>query len=177
MEPVHGIVRPRDVRPERPFALLADAKPDDKAEVEEGIAVSFFPEIEKARLAARNYFARIYTRPAESVDDHEQQLHSFLSLDNSNEQRKAAAEWCKPNPKNSFHRLGELKMPVLILNGNDDVLIPMSHSWELLKGIENAHFIVHPKAGHGFLWQYAKRAARDVSTFLDEDLSKANAKL
>lgn len=171
MENVNGIVWPRDVRPERPFALLAGANPESRKEVEEGITVSFFPETDEGRHAARHYFDRISTRTAEHP------LHSLLSLEKSKEQRKAAADWYSPNPRNSFDRLGELKMPVLILNGDDDVLIPTSHSWELLKGIENAQLIVYPRAGHGFLWQYAERVARDVGVFLDEDLGEVGAKL
>ncbi|KAK4508065.1 hypothetical protein PRZ48_001802 [Zasmidium cellare] len=172
-----GIVWPRDVPPERPIALLSGAKPEDKEHIEESIAVSFFPETEPGRLAARKYFDRIYTRTTSSANDHEEALHSLLSPEKTREQRKAGADWAKPNPKNSFHRLGELKIPVLVLNGDDDVLIPTSQSWELLKGIENAQLIVYPKAGHGFLWQYAERVAKDVDVFLNEDLDAVTARL
>ncbi|KAF2172279.1 hypothetical protein M409DRAFT_35653 [Zasmidium cellare ATCC 36951] len=172
-----GIVWPRDVPPETPIALLATAQSDDKEKIEKSITVSFFPDTKPGHLAAREYFERIYSRNASSAEDHKEPLHSLLSPQGTKEQRKAGIDWYKPNPQNSFHRLGELKMPVLILNGDDDVLIPTSQSWELLKGIENAQLIVYPKAGHGFLWQYADRVARDVGVFLDEDLDKVNARL
>lgn len=121
-----GIVWPRDVPPEKPIALLATAQSDDKEKIEESITVSFFPDTEPGRLAARKYFDRIYSRTASSAEDHGEPLHSLLSLRGTKEQRKAGMDWYKPNPHNSLRRLGELKMPVLILNGDDDVLIPTS---------------------------------------------------
>lgn len=72
-----------------------------------------------------------------------------------------------PFEGNSFSRLHELKMPTLVINGDHDVLVPTSRSWELVKMIENTQLIIYPRSGHGFLWQYPKRVAEDVNRFLD----------
>lgn len=168
------IVWPRDVPPEKPIRLLATATSRD--EMEAAIAYSFFPDTEKGHEAAKQYFSRIYKRTQESTHG-EEPIHSLLSLDKSLEQRKAYVDWSTPNSRNSFDRLDELKMPVLILNGDDDLLIPTSRSYELLNRIDNAQLILYPRAGHGFLWQYAARVAADINTFLGEDLSNAQSKL
>ena len=73
----------------------------------------------------------------------------------------------KSNPQNSFDRLRELKMQALVLNGDNNILIPTSRSWELMSRIQDAQLTVYPRAGHGFLYQYAEVVARDVIAFLD----------
>lgn len=73
-----------------------------------------------------------------------------------------------PQAGSSFERLGELKMPVLVINGARDTLIPTSRSWESMKMIENAQLIIYPRSGHGFIWQYARRVAEDVNRFLND---------
>ena len=163
-----GIVWPRDVPPQKPIQMLASAT--TKEDVEAAIAYSFSPDTETGREAAGQYFSRIYKRTSQSSGG-EEPIHSLLSLDKSREQREAYVDWSMPNPRNSFDRLGELPMPVLILNGDDDLLIPTSRSYELLKHIDNAQLTIYPRAGHGFLWQSAVRVAADVNAFLDNDLA------
>ena len=162
--PVPGIVWPRDQPPEKPIYKLATAK--TKHEIEDAIALSFFPGTEAGRRDAQAYFSRIYQRSFHTTGG-EPPIHSLLDIERTSEQRKAYVDWSTPNPNNSFDRLSELKMPVLLLNGDDDVLIPTSRSWEMLKCISNAQLIIYPRAGHGFLWQYAEKVANDINAFLD----------
>ena len=164
-----GIVWPRDEPPVHAITLLNHGTGLDKDRVEEGIRVSFFPDTEPGIAASQAYFSRIYQRTPETAG--EKVIHTFLDAENTARQRLAYNDWSAPNPVNSFDRLGELRMPVLIVNGDDDLLIPTSRSWELLKGIENAQLIIYPLAGHGFIWQYAERVAEDVGRFLDFDLA------
>lgn len=171
---VPGIVLPREVPPQKPIQMLAAATSNE--EMEAAIAYSFFPDTEQGRQAAAQYFSRIYKRTVETSGG-EEPIYSLLSHEKSARQRKGHQEWSTPNPNNSFDRLGEMKMPVLILNGDDDVLIPTSRSYELVKRINNAQLIIYPQAGHGFIWQYARRVATDINTFLDEDLGGVRVKL
>ena len=168
-----GIVWPRDMPPTKPIQMLATAVTHE--EMEAALAYSCFPDTDAGRKAARRYFDRRYKRTVESSG--EEPIWQLLNLEGAGEQRKAAVEWSAPNPRNSFDRLGELKMPVLVLNGDDDVLIPTSRSYELLKRIDNAQLILYPQAGHSFLFQYAERVARDVNEFLEEDLVSLSSKL
>lgn len=84
-----------------------------------------------------------------------------------NNQVAAVMDYDVPRAGSSFDRLGELKMPVLVLNGDYDTLVPTSRSWEMLKMVENAQLIIYPRSGHGFIWHYAGRVAEDVNRFLE----------
>ncbi|KAK0285234.1 hypothetical protein LTR35_005436 [Friedmanniomyces endolithicus] len=181
-----GIVWPREVPPADAIAALSAGDGTVASEIEAGITASFFPATNAGRAAAREYFARIYLRSRDTItapntsdgdgDREEGPLHTFLTPLPSARQRAAYAHWSHPNPLNSFDRLGELTIPVLVLNGDDDLLIPTSRSWELMKGIEDAELIVYPRAGHGFLWQFAVRVAGDVGRFLDGELGEEGAR-
>lgn len=84
-------------------------------------------------------------------------IHSLLGPEGTKGQMVLLSTWLiKFDPRNSVARLGELKMLVLFINGDDDVLIATSQSFVLLKGIENAQLIIYPQLEHGFLWQYAE---------------------
>lgn len=79
-------------------------------------------------------------------------------------------KWVTPDePTNSHPRLGELKMPVFVCNGDNDVLVHTDHSWEVMKRIPNAHLHIYPNSGHGFLFQYAELFSTHLNLFLDEE--------
>ncbi|KAK5728153.1 hypothetical protein LTR17_012162 [Elasticomyces elasticus] len=171
-----GIVWPRDEPPRYAITTLSKGDGTVRSEIEEGIAVSFFADSEAGREAGRAYFDRIYARTPSTCGGGTV-IHDLLDAERTAEQRKAYVDWSTPNPQNSFDRLGELKMPVLVLNGDDDLLIPTSRSWELVRGIPDAQLIIYPQAGHGFIWQYAERVAEDIRRFLNDDLGDKRAKL
>ena len=70
---------------------------------------------------------------------------------------------------NSYERLGELKMPVLVCNGDLDILVPTANSFELQREIEGAYLHIYPDAGHGFLFQYGGLLAAHIGLFLDAE--------
>lgn len=168
-----GIVWPREVSPPEPVTKLATADTHD--EMEAALAYSCFPHTEAGEKAAREYFDRRYKRTFESSG--EEPMHELLHLEGAGKQRQANEHWSIHDPRNSFDRLGELQMPVLVMNGDNDLLIPTSRSYELLKLIDNAQLILYPHAGHSFLFQYPERVARDVNAFLDEDLVSIHLEL
>lgn len=163
---VAGIVWPRDVPPLEAITALKNAETNE--EIEQALAVSFFPHTDAGRAACRAYLARTRAARVSESSPEDQPLLTFLSSSSTNVQRKAYFDWSTPNPRNSFPRLHELRMPVLVLNGDDDLLIPTSRSWELVKGIDDCQLIIYPKAGHGFIWQYAERVAQDIHVFLEQ---------
>ena len=97
----------------------------------------------------------------------------YLGREGAKIQAQAMMEWSTPNPRNSVERLGELKLPVFVCNGDDDVLVPTVNSWELLEGIKDAQLVIYPQAGHGFFDQYAELFAEHVRLFLDGPERKA----
>jgi pimeloyl-ACP methyl ester carboxylesterase len=52
------------------------------------------------------------------------------------------------NPVNYSDRLGELAMPVLIVTGDDDRIVPTESSIQLSKEIPGAHLVVFNACGH-----------------------------
>ena len=67
----------------------------------------------------------------------------------------------------SYDRLGQIKAPVLVANGYEDIMVPTVNSFQLSQMLPNAFLLMYPDAGHGFLFQYAERFAKQVSDFLD----------
>ncbi|KIW08148.1 uncharacterized protein PV09_01080 [Verruconis gallopava] len=158
---ISGIVWPQvQADPKHLKELSAEAESCDPAEA---IAFSFFYNTDEGRAHARAYWNRVLERKVED----EPIMTRLLNDEGSKRQMIAAGDWLKHNPENSYDRLRELRMPVLIMNGDNDYLIPTSRSWELLIKIENAQLIIYPKAGHGFLYQYATLVAQHVNMFLD----------
>ena len=155
----------REREPEDPIKVLATATPTDPAAVQRSLAYSFFYDDDEGRKFTSEYWDRISSPPGAS----EQPNLNFLDAAKTNRQQRAYMDWEEYNPRNSFERLGELKMPVLVANGDDDVLIPTSRSWELVRRIQNAELIIYPRAGHGFLWQYAELFAEHLNLFFDRD--------
>lgn len=160
---IKGVVWPRDVPPQEAIEALSQPT-HSSVDVLQAIALSFFPLSDEGRAAASRYLTRVGDR---DVAGEPKLLELLDSGVKASRQRAAYGDWMKPNAQNSYYRLGELKMPVLVLNGDDDLLIPTSMSWELAKKIPNAQLIIYPRAGHGFIWQYAGLVAKHVNEFLD----------
>jgi pimeloyl-ACP methyl ester carboxylesterase len=49
----------------------------------------------------------------------------------------------------AFSQLGEIKQPVLVVNGSNDVMIPTYNSLLMAQRIPKAQLIVYPDSGHG----------------------------
>ena len=170
---VPAIVWPRETPPTGPLKALATAVTPE--EVEYSLAYSFFPDDIIGREAAKAYWNRIHER---NVAGEPRMLELTDKDAGAKRQLATYGEWSKYNPHNARDRLAELKMPVLVLNGDNDVLIPSSRSWEMAQMIPGAQLVIYPHAGHGFLYQYAELVARHVKMFLDgNEYSELGAKL
>lgn len=66
-----------------------------------------------------------------------------------------------------FPRLTQVDIPVLVTNGIDDVIIPTSNSYILQKKLRNAELHLYPDSGHGYLYQFPDKYARQLELFLD----------
>jgi pimeloyl-ACP methyl ester carboxylesterase len=69
----------------------------------------------------------------------------------------------------SYDRLHEIKKPVLVANGSNDLLVPTHNSYILWKQLVNADAQLHLYAdsSHGFLDEYHEEFSRLVNEFLD----------
>lgn len=63
--------------------------------------------------------------------------------------------------------LQRVSHPVLVTNGDHDIMIPTVNSMLLTEHLPDAQLILYPNSGHGALFQYASSFASHVGEFLD----------
>jgi pimeloyl-ACP methyl ester carboxylesterase len=67
----------------------------------------------------------------------------------------------------SYAHLKGLQLPVLVINGSDDIVIPTINSYILQQFLPSAELILYPDAGHGSHFQYPELFVRHARIFLD----------
>jgi pimeloyl-ACP methyl ester carboxylesterase len=67
----------------------------------------------------------------------------------------------------TYRQLPEMKMPVLVITGEDDVLVPAENSEKIASRIPNAQLVILPGCGHGFLKQKPDEAVGHILEFLE----------
>ncbi len=60
-----------------------------------------------------------------------------------------------------------IKQPTLVVNGNDDIMVPTINSFTLSQRIPNAQLIVYPASGHGALFQHPELFVAHTKLFLE----------
>jgi pimeloyl-ACP methyl ester carboxylesterase len=68
----------------------------------------------------------------------------------------------------SYAHLKGLELPVLVVNGTHDIVIPTINSYILQQFLPNAELILYPDAGHGAHFQYPELFLRHARIFLDD---------
>lgn len=63
--------------------------------------------------------------------------------------------------------LSVVKQPVLIVNGDDDRMVPTVNSRDLARRIPNSNLIIYPDAGHGGVFQFHSDFVASALEFLD----------
>lgn len=66
----------------------------------------------------------------------------------------------------SFNALSNLNLPVLIISGSEDVIVPHENAKILDKTFKKAKLIEYDDAGHGIIYQYPLDVAANVKGFL-----------
>jgi len=68
----------------------------------------------------------------------------------------------------SFAHLKGLRLPVLVVNGSDDIVVPTINSYILQQFLPDAELILYPDANHGAHFQYPELFVRHARIFLDD---------
>ncbi|MBY3308157.1 alpha/beta hydrolase [Rhizobium laguerreae] len=68
--------------------------------------------------------------------------------------------------KGDASELDSVQHPVLIANGDDDIMVPTINSFELAKRLPNAQLSIFPDAGHGGIFQYHQVFVKQAIDFL-----------
>jgi pimeloyl-ACP methyl ester carboxylesterase len=83
-------------------------------------------------------------------------------------QYDAIVEWGIPDHA-ALQRLTGIKSPTLVLQGDNDLMIPTKLSHLMAGLIPDAQIRIYADAAHGFLLQYPREVAAEVNTFLAGD--------
>jgi pimeloyl-ACP methyl ester carboxylesterase len=114
----------------------------------------FFNRNASGKKAAKEFLSRLKER-RENRDEK-------MKISNFKLQLKAITAWGEQTPED----LSAIKQPVLIVNGDNDIMVPIGNSIDLSKRIPDSKIITYKDAGHGGIFQYHETFVKDVLKFL-----------
>ena len=91
---------------------------------------------------------------------------SEVSEDAAARQREAIGAYIAGGESVQGH-LKDMRLPTLIVQGSNDVIIPTMNSYVLQQKLPNAQLIVYPDANHGSFYQYPDLFVKHATLFLD----------
>jgi pimeloyl-ACP methyl ester carboxylesterase len=131
---------------------------DQKMPPSEKLLKLFFETTETSQSAGREFVQRL-ARRREDTD-------APTIAEAAGAQLAAMAAWEKSGGE-PYTNLKKIAQPVLVTNGNNDIMIPTVNSFTLSEHLPNAQLIIYPDSGHGSLFQHAAAFTSHVSEFLD----------
>lgn len=123
----------------------------------------FFPSTEAGQAAARQYLRRLKER----TEDRD----SPTSLLAQRAHLKAIKAWGKQQPWD----LSCIQHPVLVANGDHDVMVPTSNSHDLARRLPNAKLKIYRDAGHGGVFHHHEDFVGEVLDFLEASAPAAGS--
>jgi len=102
----------------------------------------FFTRSPSGIEAGKAFLARLKERTEDR--DTEISVSAFLA------QLKALRAWGKKVPAD----LSMIQQPVLVVNGDDDRMVPTVNTHELARRLPNSQLVIYPDAGHGGVFQF-----------------------
>ncbi|MFS2153890.1 alpha/beta fold hydrolase [Rhizobium sp. Rhizsp42] len=114
----------------------------------------FFTSTANGRRAAQDFLARLKERKLDR--DKDPTPRAFLS------QLSAIKAWGRQAPQ----ELGRITIPVLVANGDNDIMVPTSNIRDLARRLPNAELVIYPDAGHGGIFQYHAEFVPKALAFL-----------
>jgi pimeloyl-ACP methyl ester carboxylesterase len=116
----------------------------------------FFGRNDNGKIAAKKFLKRLEQRTTEK--DSPVSIRAFIA------QLKAIRKFALAEK----HNLEVLRLPTLIINGDNDIMVPTKLSLELAKRIPKAELEIFEDSGHGSLFQYPERFVNSVMAFLNK---------
>lgn len=113
----------------------------------------FFPTTPEGKQVAHDFLKRI-KRTTEK--DRPIKITAFLR------QLKAINVWSKQEKDN----LSNIKIPVWVVNGDNDRMVPTPNSYDLAERIPNAQLTIYPNSGHGSIFQNHENFVLKATEFL-----------
>jgi pimeloyl-ACP methyl ester carboxylesterase len=117
----------------------------------------FFAPTETSQAAGKAFIDRLMQRQA----DREPQS----GPDIIQAQMAAFGDWEHYTGKH-FADLQRIHQPALVVNGVEDVMIPIANSYRLAENLPNAVLLTYPDSGHGAIFQWHDSFVKQVTDFL-----------
>lgn len=114
----------------------------------------FFPRTPQGKRAAKDYFAGLKERTRDCDE--------AISLQARHAQLKAIRHWGLSTPDD----LSAIKQPVLVANGDNDLMVDSSLSADMARRLPNAQLTIYPDSGHGGVFQHHRDFVSEVLDFL-----------
>ena len=115
----------------------------------------FFTKTATGKVEARKFLKRLKER----TDNRD----TPISLPSFRAQLKAIHAWGGQEPSD----LTGIEQPVLVVNGEDDRMVPSSNSTDLARRLPHAQLILYRDAGHGGIFQYHEEFVQEALKFLE----------
>jgi len=114
----------------------------------------FFPRDTEGKKAAKEYFDRL----AERTQDRSRPIS-----------RQAGLAQLRAITTGGLHApddLSVIKAPVLVANGDHDLMVASEHSADMARRFPDAKLVVYPNSGHGGVFQHHREFVPEVLAFL-----------
>ncbi|WP_029110158.1 alpha/beta hydrolase [Mycobacterium sp. URHD0025] len=115
----------------------------------------FFPRTPEGKYAATQYLGRLKERT--------QNRDKRISLRAGISQIRAIRHAGKSAPDD----LSVITHPVLVANGDNDLMVHSSHSADMARRLPDAQLKIYPNSGHGGVFQHHETFVADALRFLD----------
>jgi pimeloyl-ACP methyl ester carboxylesterase len=135
-------------------ALLQDAFAKAGAAQKHPKHFLFFTQTPAGQAAADQFLARLNERS--------ENRGAAVSQETIGAQIAAIDAWGRGDASG----LSAVKHPVLVANGDEDIMVPTINSFELARRLPNAQLSIFPNAGHGGIFQYHDVFVKQVLGFL-----------
>jgi pimeloyl-ACP methyl ester carboxylesterase len=122
----------------------------------EDLLYLFFAHTETSQAKGVEFLGRFMQREDRDVPS---------SIAARDAQYDAVLDWGIPD-HGALQRLTGIKAPTLILQGDNDLMIPTKLSYLMAGLIPDAQIRIYPDAAHASLFQYPAEAAEEVNAFL-----------
>jgi pimeloyl-ACP methyl ester carboxylesterase len=116
----------------------------------------FFTSSKNSQKAAKEFLARLNERKTNR--DKGPTPRAFLR------QLQAIHAWGNQAPQD----LATITIPVLIANGDHDLMVPTENTVDMARRISGAELIIYKDAGHGGIFQYHEEFVNRLITFLNK---------
>jgi pimeloyl-ACP methyl ester carboxylesterase len=114
----------------------------------------FFTRTPNGRRAGKEFLARLEER----TNDRDK----AISLRSLRAQLKAIHRWGQQQPAD----LASIHQPTLVMNGDDDRMVPTENTVDLDRRLPNSQLVIYPDAGHGGVFQFHEDFVKRALEFL-----------